>query len=244
MLDLCFVSIDRSLSNDVLRQAKRAHVLEVLDYILAHGDASPTKLAAVAGVQRNHMSNILRLMESTGLVRKVQVGRWHLGSLGFKGQAARRALIEDDDARRRSPGLQPGPAGDDVAPSDIGTTGPNLRMGMTLILVQARDKRGVIRDIASAFFEEGMDIQASGTAPGNGTTQLWFIIASCDRDQVEHLRTRLEAVPAVKTVGVTTSLDLVTPREQVGLPHHMEITMVVYARNPRIAARCGARDRG
>ncbi len=96
LLDLAGMAIDQSLSGLVIQQARRAHGQEILQALLNDGDSTPTELAERLGIKQSHLSNILRWMEATDLIRRISAGRNTIVTLGPKGEAIYTELVGTD----------------------------------------------------------------------------------------------------------------------------------------------------
>ncbi len=92
MIDLASVSLDQSLSTEVIQHARRKHARDVLEYLMKHGNTQAKDLAEAVGVEQNHLSNILRWMEAVELVRRAKVGPRTWVSMGPKGEATLAAV--------------------------------------------------------------------------------------------------------------------------------------------------------
>ena len=115
LLDLCAVGIDRSLSDEVLQQARRSHAHNILRAVAQTPAINVSALVLAVGIGQTYMSNILRWMEAAELIRRVESGRSVLVSLGPKGEAALAAL----DAERSQANLG---ESDQIAASDPAAT--------------------------------------------------------------------------------------------------------------------------
>jgi DNA-binding MarR family transcriptional regulator len=111
LLDLCAVGIDRSLSEAVLQQARRAHARTILSLVAERNMTVSELLASneLRNLSQPHLSNILRWMEAAELIRRVESGRNVLVALGPKGAAVLDALGPSAEAL---PAATPGPGGD------------------------------------------------------------------------------------------------------------------------------------
>ena len=125
LLDLCDMGIDRGISEEVVAVARgRAHVRQILDHLVRAGETRASDLASAVCIKPNYLSNILRWMESVDLVRRVAPGRATLVSLGPKGEAVYRALIDGAEADRlaheeQTPWLETDYAGEAHLPAGL-----------------------------------------------------------------------------------------------------------------------------
>jgi len=89
LLDLCDVGLDQSLSKALVKEVQRAYARDVLCRLQA-GRCTASELAEAVGLkgQASKLSNVLRWMEAASLVRRAEVGRTTLVSMGPAGQAA------------------------------------------------------------------------------------------------------------------------------------------------------------
>lgn len=92
LLDVCDMAIDRSVSKATLEAARGRHVTPILEHLRQNGETRAGDLAEAVGIERNHLSNILKRLEEASLVRRASVGRSTLVSLGPKAAAVYAAL--------------------------------------------------------------------------------------------------------------------------------------------------------
>lgn len=95
LLDVCDMAVDRSVSQATLEAARGRHVTPILGHLRQEGETRAGDLAEAVGIERNHLSNILKRLEEAGLVRRASVGRSTLVTLGPKAAAVYTALQDE-----------------------------------------------------------------------------------------------------------------------------------------------------
>lgn len=163
-LDVCAVGIDRGISNMLVQQAgRRLHVREILATLVERGPMNASALASAVGISANQLSNLLRWMEPSDLVRRSVAGRSTLVSLGPKGEAVYLALPDE-------------------APADL----PKERRERALVLVQRMAEKGhlaswLLRGFAGGHF--GPVYLDADEAPGELLSSLFQDLSAADRER-------------------------------------------------------------
>jgi DNA-binding MarR family transcriptional regulator len=98
LLDACDMAIDRSVSTVIVEGAgKRRYVYSILELLHRTREMRASDLADAVHIKPNHLSNILKWMEESGLVRRATIGRSTIVSMGPKGNAVYDALRNGKD---------------------------------------------------------------------------------------------------------------------------------------------------
>jgi DNA-binding MarR family transcriptional regulator len=163
LLDICAVGIDRGISTALVEQAgRRLHVRDILVALFARGPLNASALADAVGVSPNQLSNLLRWMEPSDLVRRAIAGRSKLVSLGPKGEAVYLALLDE-------------------VSNDLPEEGEQRN----LVLVRRMAKKGGLASWLLRGFGEGHFAPVSfdvGLMPVDGMKSLFQDLPAADRE--------------------------------------------------------------
>lgn len=93
LLDACDIAIDRSVSTAIVEAAgSKNHVYSILEQLHRTPEMRASGLAKAVRIERTYLSNILKWMEERGLIRRANVGRSTIVSMGPKAHAVYDAL--------------------------------------------------------------------------------------------------------------------------------------------------------